>query len=154
MTHARKSIYLKKNTQCFNYEFHVTNLLRFLSKSFLTAHIKRAHIAPPEVCDFCGKEFKCKYYLKLHRNEAHMGMEIKRIQCNLCGVSMRENHLSIHMKCHNAQTEPHLICSICSKELKNKISMKSHMRFVHGNREHQCTICGKTFRASIALKVS
>lgn len=129
-------------------------MFRFLSKPILTAHIKRAHIAPPEVCNYCGKEFKCKYYLKVHRNEAHMGIEIKRVQCNLCGVWMRENHLSKHVKFNHTQAEPSLICSICSKEVKNRVTMKSHMRNVHGNREHLCTVCGKTFSVSIGLKVS
>lgn len=114
----------------------------------------RSHVL--EVCEYCGKQFKCKYYLNVHRNEAHMGIEITRLQCHVCGVWMRGSNLSKHVKTHNIKLhpEPHCICSICSRELKNKIVLKRHMKIVHGNREHECTICGKKFGIPLSLKVS
>lgn len=126
---------------------------RYLTKSLLTAHIKRDHINPPGVCDFCGKEFKCKYNLTAHRNEAHMGSEIKRVQCTVCDAWMRKSSLYTHIKSHNANVEPCLVCSICSKEVKDNVALKNHIRNVHGNREHLCTVCGKAFQTSLALKV-
>lgn len=94
-------------------------------------HIKAVHNAVPGICDFCGKEFKKKHNLNVHRKEVHMGLEITRLQCNVCGLWLRENYLAKHIKSHNAVGEK---CSICSKLFQNKKSLNTHMQDDHGNR--------------------
>lgn len=80
-----------------------------------------------------------------------MGVEITRLQCNVCGVWVRENYLAKHVKSHNAKVET---CSICSKLFQNRKSLCNHMRNMHGNRAYQCAVCGKAFQKTLSLKVS
>lgn len=133
--------------------FYFIIIFSFLIKSVLKKHIMRSHV--PEVCDYCGKQFKGKYYLNVHRNEAHMGKGIARLQCHVCGIWMRGSNLSKHVKTHRIKLhpEPRSTCTICSKDLKNKIVLKRHMNIVHGNRKHQCNVCDKKFGIPLSLKV-
>lgn len=122
---------------------------KYLSAGKLAEHVKRSHEFVPEICDFCGKEFKSIYNLNVHRTEVHMGHEVPRMQCNICGTWLREKYLKKHLKRHNAEVET---CTVCGKTLQNKNSLGNHMRNVHGNRMHQCAVCGKTFSKPLSLR--
>lgn len=44
-------------------------------------------------------------------------------------------------------------CSICNKVYPNKNSLNSHIRYVHKEKNFQCTMCDKSFKIAIQLKV-
>lgn len=44
-------------------------------------------------------------------------------------------------------------CPICKKVVQNKQSLNSHIRRVHGERRHRCTLCDKLFKTPKNLKV-
>ena len=44
------------------------------------------------------------------------------------------------------------MCSICNKEVANKIALGAHMRFVHSTSVYRCTMCDKAFKKPLFLK--
>lgn len=63
---------------------------------------------------------------------------------------LKEKYLKKHLSRHRATVET---CTVCGKVLQNKNSLGNHMRNVHGNRMHQCAVCGKTFSKPLSLRV-
>lgn len=61
-----------------------------------------------------------------------------------------EESLRKHLKRHE---DTFANCPICNKVLQNKHSLGNHIRSVHGERSHQCTLCDKAFKKAIVLKV-
>lgn len=114
--------------------------------------MKYVHNPNASICDYCGKKFKTPYNLNAHRIHVHMAMKTPRLQCKLCGIWINENYLSNHVnRLHNTDTDE--TCSICSKVLNCKMSLKKHMKSVHGVRKHACSFCDKAFAGSTALRV-
>lgn len=62
-----------------------------------------------------------------------------------------EDSLRKHLKRHQ---DTFANCPICNKVLQNKHSLGNHIRSVHGERSHQCTMCDKAFKKAIVLKVN
>lgn len=62
-----------------------------------------------------------------------------------------EDSLRKHLKRHQ---DTFANCPICNKVLQNKHSLGNHIRSVHGERTHQCTLCAKAFKKAIVLKVN
>lgn len=67
-------------------------------------------------------------------------------------VHRLSNELGVkkHLKRHEATT---VNCPICKQLLQNKYSLKQHIRRVHGERNHPCTICVKKFKSPLHLRV-
>lgn len=71
--------------------------------------------------------------------------------CNeICYRLKHEESLRKHLKRHQ---DTFANCPICAKVLQNKHSLGNHIRSVHGERSHQCTMCDKAFKKAIVLKV-
>lgn len=51
-------------------------------------------------------------------------------------------------------TDSEMTCPQCGRTFHHKNSLVYHMRSHSGERPHQCEICGKSFFAASALKVS
>lgn len=55
------------------------------------------------------------------------------------------------MKIHTAEPAT---CPHCDKTLSNKLSLASHIRFVHEQEDtHKCNTCGRGFKKLHRLKV-
>lgn len=68
------------NINCFS------DSCRYLTNSKLADHVKRSHNCVPEICDFCGKEFKSLSNLNVHRADVHLKLETPKLQCSVCGT--------------------------------------------------------------------
>lgn len=104
-----------------------------------------------QVCEVCARTFKNKYILEMHR-KLHYMEESPRLKCGLCQASLKnESSLRAHMRRH-ADTEH--ACKLCGKVAPNRSALGNHMRYVHSERVHKCSLCDKAFKKPVGLRVS
>ena len=102
-------------------------------------------------CKDC--EFGSPTLVKLenHINEVHL--KIKPYKCGICEKSFSRAE---HVKIHNEGVHSEKVnCGHCKKELKNKITLKAHMKRLHPNTNklYQCDMCENTYTTISALTV-
>lgn len=116
----------------------------------MVAHIRNVHqSAFVQVCDVCARTFKNKYILEEHR-KLH-AIEQPKLKCDMCGALLKtESSLRAHVRRHG-DTEH--ACKICGKIAPNRSALGNHMRYVHSERVHKCTLCEKAFKKPIGLRV-
>lgn len=103
-----------------------------------------------QICDICAKTFKTKQGFQEHL-AAHTDTEATRVQCNYCRAWLKNrSSLNKHIKTHTDQPQK---CEICNKMKPNRAALNHHKRTVHSAPIHQCNICDKTFKRSLALTV-
>ncbi|XP_007444480.2 zinc finger protein 420-like, partial [Python bivittatus] len=110
----------------------------------------------PYACSDCGKCFGHTYLLIQHRR---VHTEEKPYTCAKCGESFRwASSMSLHQKkVHGAKKLAHLLpsqpdrqkkpyrCSQCGKRYRIPSYLSSHQSTHTGEKQHKCTICGKSF---------
>ncbi|KAM4739207.1 uncharacterized protein FYW61_003778 [Anableps anableps] len=75
-------------------------------------------------CDVCGKAFKHRYEMKIHRR-THTGE--RPFSCNICSKSfMRSSGLAVHMRIHTGH-KPYS-CRSCGKRFTQLSSLNYHRR--------------------------
>lgn len=66
----------------------------------------------------------------------------------------RKSRIRAHMlRQHPAKQHVKVKCTICNKEKGNQILLAQHMKMVHSEKRHACTLCDKAFSHAKALKV-
>ncbi|XP_044727319.1 zinc finger protein 501-like [Chrysoperla carnea] len=114
---------------------------------------KLTHLSASLHCQQCDKTFKDKFRLKSHNKEVHSATE-KYAACHICGKSITKRALRQHLRTHNEREK--LTCQHCSKPFKNEITLKAHVKDIHGDqkpvRKHLCNICGHASRAPATLR--
>jgi len=70
------------------------------------------------------------------------------LSCNICGEECSDpSALSRHMGNHGGKDKS--TCDLCSKEFRNKVSLRTHMKLVHKlGRQYTCAYCGKILYSS------
>lgn len=61
-----------------------------------------------------------------------------------------ELYLRRHTKRHS---ETEVKCTLCDKIAPSKLALSSHVRYMHVERSHKCSICEKCFVRPLGLKV-
>ncbi|BFZ21336.1 hypothetical protein BsWGS_24374 [Bradybaena similaris] len=95
----------------------------------------------PCSCDFCGRMFAKKEYLRRHIR-IHTGE--RPYKCVICGHSFRRSH---HLRCHeltHTGTKPYS-CGICGKAFNLSHHLRRHEMTHTGEKPYACTECGKAF---------
>lgn len=127
---------------------------RFALPAYLKNHRRENHHSI--VCSDCGKTFHNMHTLRLH--ELHHNLTLvcqdcgriyknkttfqKHIKLNVCGQNTRAN-----------PSEAKLTCDYCNKKYTQKVSLRVHIQYEHGNyKAHVCEWCGKKFWAQSRLK--
>lgn len=129
------------------FSFHLASLLR---NHYYSVHReKKVHAT----CEICGKSFNFKAtfdrHLLSHGDKSERLMQ--RQQCEHCGEwLMSRSGIYYHEKIHNGEISK---CDECNREFPHKLSLMSHIRKYHRERQFKCNYCGKTFAISSKLIV-
>lgn len=117
----------------------------------MSTHIHRAHVAA-HICDICARSFKKKALLGLHYQRVHTDEVRPKVQCTTCGALLADERC---LRLHNVRHQDHVAveCALCKKVMSNKHSLSHHMRYVHSERVFPCTICPKSFKRPMELRV-
>lgn len=124
----------------------------FKLEQTLKMHILKVHKRVEErICDICAKIFKSKEGFQDHML-SHGDTEEPRVQCTQCGTWLKnKGSLKKHIRAH---TESPQTCTICHKVKSTRSSLRNHMQVVHSEAIYECTICKKRFRRQLTLTVS
>ncbi|CAB3245104.1 unnamed protein product [Arctia plantaginis] len=113
------------------------------SAAFLESHINESHCTV--VCSECGKTFYNRHTLKMHELGHHLILVCqdcgrvyknkatfkKHIEHNVCGQKTRAN-----------PSEAKFTCDYCNKKYTQKMSLRVHIQYEHGNyKPHICEWC-------------
>jgi hypothetical protein len=112
-------------------------------------HYLRYHAIKLLECDFCGKKFSTKHFLRNHMM-SHVSKYTRELKfrCGECEKYFATNSLlcSHRLYAHSIRDTRELTCHICSKQLKTKSCLKMHIESVHAKiTRASCKICGKIY---------
>ncbi|KAI8793503.1 zinc finger protein 665 [Biomphalaria glabrata] len=105
----------------------------FRRKYALLVH-KRMHTFKKFLkCDICGQEFRFVSEVDKHKNHKHRYDRILNIyKCNICGQRFPMlSHLSVHCYCHNVPESKPFECDLCKNCFRTSIELKQHIYKKH-----------------------
>ncbi|XP_035474667.1 endothelial zinc finger protein induced by tumor necrosis factor alpha-like [Scophthalmus maximus] len=111
------------------------------------------------LCDFCGKEFKCRSQLLIHF-QTHTGE--RPHLCDICGRKFARQHqlkrhkILIHTNqlSHEENPSPDspFACGVCGKRLKSQALLAAHAHIHTADKPHRCGVCLRSFQRATCLK--
>ena len=129
----------KENLEKFNCTCHMCGK-EFKSHENMMKHIDQHHNPENKFlhCDKCEHKTTCRGSMKLHIMRVHS--IAKLVPCNICGKKVKQSSLREHVKWIHEEHKKEQ-CELCGLELMNILSLRQHMKKVHGKREHLCEQC-------------
>lgn len=128
-------------------------ICRFKLQLTLKNHIASVHERSYcQICEICAKTFKTKQGFREHL-ETHKDTEETRVQCSYCNA-MLKNRVSLKTHIRRSHKSTPKKCPFCDKIKPNQQSLTSHIMVVHTRPTHFCTICDKSFTKALSLTVS
>ncbi|XP_010900300.2 zinc finger and BTB domain-containing protein 41 isoform X2 [Esox lucius] len=96
----------------------------------------------PFKCTFCDDHFKSRFARLKHQEKYHLGP----FPCDICGRQFNDTgNRKRHIECtHGGKRK--WTCFICGKSVRERTTLKEHMRIHSGEKPHLCSICGQSFR--------
>ncbi|KAK7497736.1 hypothetical protein BaRGS_00011131 [Batillaria attramentaria] len=111
--------------------------LRYLRQHMHTHRADKKHL-----CDECGKAFKAKSYLAVHR-QTHKEKSYSCSQCDF--TSSISSLIHAHRQLHS---EGCVLCDICGSAYGDRTTLKKHKVVHDPSRPYPCTYQGCTWRFS------
>ncbi|XP_004525056.1 zinc finger protein 70 [Ceratitis capitata] len=122
---------------------------KFTSKTYLRKHILM-HTDRVFACKFCDDTFKERKVLREHEKGHHS--DRRNFLCSVCGESfVRNDYLRVHMRRHNGE-KPYK-CQYCGKGFPRATDVKIHERYHTGTKPNLCNLCGKGFHRAYNLTI-
>ncbi|GAB0091177.1 hypothetical protein DMENIID0001_059900 [Sergentomyia squamirostris] len=128
---------------------------KILLKSSLGSHLRNRHSPEkPYSCKDCGKSYKSKGSLKIHKKKH--SKRIKSVICDKCGALFFDRKaLQDHCRrLHREDSDTPKICPACDKSFRTGNDLKYHQEIVHETLEKKfkCNICCLPFKGIQGLR--
>ncbi|XP_020795141.1 zinc finger and BTB domain-containing protein 41 isoform X2 [Boleophthalmus pectinirostris] len=96
----------------------------------------------PFKCTFCDQYFKSRFARLKHQEKSHLGP----FPCEICGRQFNDSgNKRRHIECtHGGKRK--WTCFVCGKSVRERTTLREHMRIHSGEKPHLCSVCGQSFR--------
>lgn len=96
----------------------------------------------PFKCSFCDEHFKSRFARLKHQEKYHLGP----FPCEICGRQFNDTgNRKRHIECtHGGKRK--WTCYVCGKSVRERTTLREHLRIHSGEKPHLCSICGQSFR--------
>ncbi|XP_033507304.1 zinc finger and BTB domain-containing protein 41 [Epinephelus lanceolatus] len=96
----------------------------------------------PFKCSFCDEYFKSRFARLKHQEKNHLGP----FPCEICGRQFNDTgNRKRHIECtHGGKRK--WTCFVCGKSVRERTTLREHLRIHSGEKPHLCSICGQSFR--------
>ncbi|KAM9501733.1 zinc finger and BTB domain-containing protein 41 [Clarias gariepinus] len=96
----------------------------------------------PFKCAYCDDYFKSRFARLKHQEKYHLGP----FPCDICGRQFNDTgNRKRHIECtHEGKRK--WTCKLCGKSVRERTTLREHLRIHSGEKPHLCSICGQSFR--------
>ncbi|KAM9326861.1 zinc finger and BTB domain-containing protein 41 [Gastrophryne carolinensis] len=114
----------------------------FTRRPHLEEHMILHSQDKPFKCTYCDEKFKSRFKRLKHQEKYHLGP----FPCDICGRQFNDSgNLKRHIEyTHGGKRK--WSCFICGKSVRERTTLKEHLRIHSGEKPHLCSICGQNFR--------
>lgn len=117
--------YSKKDEN--NYKKHLKRHQR--QKTNTPKQYKNTHVRNMHICEYCGRRFRTRFGLSLHRKNTH-SLKFKHV-CTICGKDFNQS-LQYKYYVSNHIDVPWKKCQYCRVEMKAPGSLARHLEICRG----------------------